>query len=273
MKKMMMIGVAAAIGAVCVLGCSKEGREETIDRLTSAGRALNGEYSGDGTGANPRVVKEQQRKERIRQDTQWTPENRALHPIEYCQSQLESIDGYASRLVVAAHEVSCKRVEVSRTLGDLETRQKDLNRFLEEAKTVYRRAEAENAWPAEIGGFSLSREKMREKMVDAAQCVSSHAARVGTLRNQIVHLDKRSAAILKEQKGLVHLREKVEMTISDLKLKKVIDGESGAKEALDAINDAMGSLGYDCDDPSLDEILSSDGKASVDSEFEKLMSM
>ena len=42
MKKMMMIGVAAAIGAVCVLGCSKEGREEAIDRLTSAGRALNG---------------------------------------------------------------------------------------------------------------------------------------------------------------------------------------------------------------------------------------
>ena len=44
----------------------------------------------DAKDKTPSIVKEQQRKERIRQDKTWTPENRAHHPIEYCQAQTTS---------------------------------------------------------------------------------------------------------------------------------------------------------------------------------------
>ncbi len=57
----------------------------------------------------------------------------------------------------------------------------------------------------------------------------------------------------------------------NLKLKQVIDGEQGIRDALNAINDNMASLGEDYDSPALDEIIQPSNSAAVDDEFKKLM--
>lgn len=273
MKKLiMLIGVIAIVGLVCHVGCSKEDRDEAMNRITKAGKALNGEVRPDDVEHKvPNIVADQQRKERIRQNTTWTADNRALHPIEYCQAQLEELERYSDRLEVTAHEVATKKAEVTRVKGDNEGRLRSLNKFLKEAKANYRECEANNSWPAKVGGFSLSRDKMREKIVDAAKKIPSLKSRVGTQQNQLNYLEKKAELVSKEQKRLVALRERIETTISDLKLKKVIDGEKGISDSLNAINDAMGSLGVDYDDPTLDDILAPDRKSTIADDFDKIM--
>ena len=94
MKILTLVGVAAVVGIACYVGCSKESRDEAINRLGKAGKALNGEvYPDDADNGVANIVREQQRKERIRQNTTWTAENIARHPKEYCQAQLETLNG------------------------------------------------------------------------------------------------------------------------------------------------------------------------------------
>ena len=85
MKKVLMI--VGAIGVIAVayyLIAPEEKRDALLERVENLGRASDGEHVA-------KVVREQQRKERIRQNNTWTPENRALHPVEYCQAQLEDL--------------------------------------------------------------------------------------------------------------------------------------------------------------------------------------
>ena len=67
---------AVGIAGILFVGCSREDREEVADRIGKAANALKGE---DGSERTPRIVKEQQRKERIRQNTKWTPENQSKY--------------------------------------------------------------------------------------------------------------------------------------------------------------------------------------------------
>ena len=96
MKTLLITALCA--GSVILSGCSKESRDEVIERTTKAAKELNGsERKSKDKDENkpPDIVAEQQRKERVRQNTQWTAENQALHPVEYCQAQLEEVAKYA----------------------------------------------------------------------------------------------------------------------------------------------------------------------------------
>lgn len=274
MKRMMLpVCAVVAVGLFCGVGCSREDREDAINRVGTAAKVLNGEVRANDVEQNvPNIVVEQQRKERIRQNTTWTADNRALHPIEYCQAQLEDLKNHAARLEVTAHEVATKKAEVTREKGNNEGKLSSLGKFLDEAKATYRKCEADNSWPATLGGFALSKEKLQEKIVDAAKRIPAVETRVATLQNQLVQLEKKAALVVKEQQQLADLRERIEATIGDLKLKKVIDGQTGIADSLNAINDAMGSLGAGYDDPSIDDILGTDRKSSVKEDFNKIMS-
>lgn len=258
--------------SVVLAGCSKESREEAMQRVGKAGRALNGEVrANDVEHATPNIVLDQQRKEHIRQNTQWTADNRALYPIEYCQAQLEELEKYSAQLKVSSHEVSCKKAEVTRLLRDAEVKMEYLNRFMVQAKSAYREAVANDGWPVKISGFSLSEDKLKERIVDASQQIGSIRTRVSTLQNQFVHLEKKEESVLKEQKRLVALQEKITATLNDLKIKKVTDGERGISDALNSINDAIGSLGVDYDNPTLEDIAVPDKKSAINEEFDKIM--
>jgi len=264
-KLIKIIGIVAVVAGVIYFIASDDQKAEIRHRLDQAGQI------GVSDKDTPRVVREQQRKERARQNSTWTAENRALHPIEFCQAQLEELDKYAAQLEVSAHEVACKKAEVTRVMGDKEAMVANFEKFLKEAKATYRSCDQSNTWPAKVGGFSLSKEKLREKIIDAAQRIPSLKTRVASMKNQIVHIEKKASVVAAEQKRLVKIRESVQATISDLKLKKVIDGDNSITEALNAINDQMGTLGVDYDDPKLEDIVLPDQKEVRDAEFDKIM--
>ena len=179
MKMLKIVGVGAIIGVI-IYGGSREDRDEVLNRVDNAARALNGSEKEK----TPRIVKEQQRKERIRQDSTWTPENRAAHPIEYCQAQLEELVKHGRTLEARIHEKSCALAALKRTMGDDEAMEKGLTKFLGEAKKTYRDALASNTWPVMMGGYSLSQEKAKQKIIDAAEKLSEIQSRTVTKKNQ-----------------------------------------------------------------------------------------
>lgn len=274
-NKMGKIIITVVVVAVCAaaiqFGCSKSDRTEMMDRLRNAGNALKGDSVADGQGT-PKIVANQQRKERIRQDTTWTKENQALHPIEYCQAQLEELNRYAAQLEVTAHEVAVGKSATMREINDAEMLAEQLSAFVADAKQKYKECETAGADKIALGGFSLTLGRAREKMVDAARRIPVLKAKVGTKKNLLVKLDKKGDLVMKEQKRLVSIRERIENTISDLKLKKVIEGEKSVTDALNAINDSMADLGVDYDDPTIEEIVQPAESANIDEEFKKLMS-
>ena len=261
--------VVVVMGIVGIIGCSQEDRDELVERGGNALSALNGESkSGEKI---PRIVKEQQRKERIRQNNTWTPENRAHHPIEYCQAQLEDIQRYSRELEARAHEKSCTIAAVKRTLGDSDNMEKNLRKFLVDAKRTYRECEAANSWPAKLGGYSLSREKTQEKIIDASQKIAEIQSKTASKKNQLVTLEKTLRITQAEQKRIVKIREQIQNTINDLRIKKIIDGDDSIVASLNAIEDSMGDLGVNYDDPNIESIIMPAENTTREELFKKIM--
>ena len=273
MKRLICIAlIVAGVFVLLMYGCSREGRDEAVNRMGKAAKALNGEVRpNDQEHATPNIVAEQQRKERIRQNTKWTAENQALHPIEYCQAQLEEIDRYARQLEVSKHKLLTNQNTTRRKLAENEAQIKSISAFLDSAKKAYREAEAANQWPMPLNGFSLSKEKAQEKIVDAAQKLPRLKDQIVSQKSMLAALERKSAKVSSAQRQLVATREKVQATITDLNTKKVVDGDRGIMDALQAINDSMGSLGDNVGDPNLEDLVPPDPASSREEAFRAIM--
>jgi len=234
------------------------------------GYAVYSNYN-DSRDKTPSIVKEQRRKERMRQDKTWTPENRAHHPIEYCQAQLEELARYSKELEARAHEKACAIAAVKREVGNNDANLNNFKKFLSEAKRKYKECETANKWPAIIGGYALSRETTQEKIIDAAEKVAEIELKTGSKRNQLVSLEKTLQITQAEQKRIVKIREQIQNTINDLKIKKVIDADDGIVASLNAIEDSMGVLGVNYDDPKVESIVQPDRTTTREELFKKIM--
>lgn len=160
MKLVLIIVVAALVaGAMSLIGCS----EEAQGRVSNAVEALRGEDNSQGERL-PKIVSEQQKREQLRQDSQWTPENQRLHPKEYCQAKLEQLRAYADTLAVSAHKIAMARSKVARTVESKQGEQRQAETFLATAKQAYREAEAANAFPMTLGGFKVSKEVAQRRI-------------------------------------------------------------------------------------------------------------
>ena len=243
MKTLLITAFCA--GSVIVSGCSKESRDEVIERTTKAAKELNGsERKSKDKDENkpPDIVAEQQRKERVRQNTQWTAENQALHPVEYCQAQLEEVAKYAKQLEVQAHQVAVAQSAAERKISEAEGQIASLTTFLDQAKAAYREADATNKWPMALNGYQIGKEKAQQTIVETYQRLQTYNNNVATQKNNQRKLDAKLQQVAQEQKNLAVLRGKIQAAISDIQMKKLIDGEKGIGDALNAINDSMNAL-------------------------------
>ena len=260
--------IVAASAILLSMGCSKASREDAIDNVASAARALNG---GDSDERTPDVVRKQQEAERKRQNTKWTPENQAKHPIEYCQAQLEELDANSKKLDVGAHKLSLALNTVKRENSNDEASLATLEKFLTTAKQAYRDADAANSWPVQIGGYALSKEKAQEKIVEAARKIPDIKGRIAARANQLTALQKKLDIVNAEQKRLAAIREKVQTTIRDLETRRIIEGDSSVADALNAISDSMGALTTSFDDPSVEDMAAPSSAATLQDDFNAIM--
>ena len=273
MKKLSVAVCVIAMGGLAIFcGCSKEARDEAMNRIGKAGKALNGEVRPDDKEhETPNIVAEQQRKERIRQNTKWTPENQAKFPVEYCQAMLEQVDKDAKQYEVVMHKCLTAKSTVSRKMAEDSAQLKSLEGFLANAKKVYRDSDAANRWPATVNGFALAKEKLQEKIVEAAGKIKAIQARQAVQQTNLTKLEKKIARVTDEQRKLVLTKESLQRTLENLQLKKVIDSEDGIKASVAAINDALGALGDAEDDVSLDDLVTPDKASATKEAFDAVM--
>ena len=171
--------------SVLLCSCSQESRNEAIERASNAASALNGgDKSAEKEHGTPLIVQEQKKKENIRQNTEWTAENQALYPIEYCQAKLKDLDTYAERLEVSAHAIAVELNKVKRNMGNDAAQLKQLQAFLSTAKKAYLEAEASGKWPVNINGFAFSQDNAKLKIIEAARKVKELEGGVNTPKNQ-----------------------------------------------------------------------------------------
>lgn len=262
-----LFAVGIAIG-VLFAGCSREDREEAADRIGKAADALKSE---DGAECTPRIVKEQQRKERIRQNTKWTPENQAKFPIEYCQAMLEEVAKDSKRYEVLMHKFLTAKSGVTRNIAENDAQLKNYGTFLATAKKSYREADASGAWPVTVNGFALSKEKLQEKIVDAANKIKSLELRTATQKTNLTKLEKKVTRLTEEQRKLALTKESLQRTLDNLQLKKVVDSDDGIRDSVAAINDALGALGDGAEDVSLDDLVTPDADTARKTAFDAIM--
>ena len=265
MKSVLIVfgGIAMFVVAYLFIAPSEQ-REAMLDGVAKLGESSDGEKA-------PRIVREQQRKERKRQDTEWTPENQALHPVEYCQAQLETLAENAKRLDVQAHKYAVAKNQALRTISDAEAQIAGVAQFLDEAKRAYREAEASGKWPVTIRGFALSKEKAQEKIVAAAEKRPTLQGAIARNRALLAAIEKKAIRVAEEQKKIVKTKERIQMVLNDLNLKKVVEGDDGITDALNAINDSLGSLGTNYDDPAIDDMLVPDKASTIKMSFDAIM--
>ena len=274
MKKVLVIvGIVAIGGIMCLQGCSKESRDEAMNRLNNAGKALNGEVRPDDKEhETPNIVAKQQRKERIRQNAKWTAENQAKYPVEYCQAMLEEVAKDANQYEMAMHKCLAAKSSVTRQIREDDAQLKDLEAFLVTAKKAYRDADASGKWPAAVNGFALSKEKLQEKIVDASGRIKSLRSRLPIQKANLAKLEKKVERVSSEQRKLVMTKESLQRTLDNLNLKKVIDSEDGIRDSIAAINDALGALGENEGDVSLDDLVVPDKDTARKKAFDAIMS-
>ena len=263
-----LLVIVACSGAVILTGCSKESRDEVIERTAKAAKELNGTEKGEST---PDIVAEQKRKETIRQNTQWTAENQALHPIEYCQAQLEEVANYSKRLEVRAHEIAVAQSAAKRKISELDGQTSSLSKLLGQAKSAYREADAANKWPMTLNGYQVGKEKAQQTIVETHQRLQESERAIATQKNNQRKLEAKARQIAQEQKNLVALKERIQTTISDIRMKKAIDGEKSIGDALNAINDSMNALSGDSAEPSLDDLLAPASETARQEAFDAIM--
>ena len=69
-----------------------------------------------------------------------------------------------------AHKCAVAKVRTERLLADDKGILNQLGRFLDEAKGLYREADAESAWPAKLRGVRFTKESMQTKILEIVIC-------------------------------------------------------------------------------------------------------
>ena len=261
-------GIGLVAGLVGFVGCSRESRDEAITRAADAARALNGDPDEPRT---PDIVRKQQNDEKKRQNTEWTAENQAQHPIEYCQAQLKQVDDMARRLETEVHKLNVLRAGQDRKAKENDTTAAKMEKQLAELKAAYREAEAAGSWPMSYNGFQLPQPKAQKFIVETNARLTAAREQSVPIKNVLARIDRRLAEIQKEQVTLVRTKEKLNVTLSALQAKDVVESEKGISDALQAINDSIGSLSGWTDELSFEDISAGTPEMETASAFDEIM--
>jgi hypothetical protein len=201
---------------------------------------------------------------------EWSAKEQVKNPVGYLKDQLVVLDKHYENNAASLHQLLVTRSELERERANEDAELRQLDKFLEEAKRAYREAEAANSWPASVGGFTLTREKTRAKIVEAAQRRNEIQGRNTFKSNRVSAIEKRVKEIEAEQANIANLRKKIPQVIRDIETQKIID-DNGVSKAVESIRISMEVLSPRFDNPSLDQMLPSDAASSDDSEFDSIM--
>lgn len=191
--------------AVCVLSsCSQSSREEAIDRVSDAAKTLNG-----NPDATPDIVKAQQKKDRERQNSQWTTENTTRHPVEACNAKLDEIEASEQKAMVHYNKALSMKLASERAKRAAESEVKKFSEFLSSAKSLWTAASTAGKWPVELNGYPFSQDELKSKMTEALKKKASAEQRVKDESTKVMQADAALKQIQATRKRLGEDKERV----------------------------------------------------------------
>lgn len=228
-------------------------------------------FAWRGCGSCPSAPKGQANAQASPVKREWSAKEQVKNPVEYLKNQLAALDKHYEDNAASLHQLLVTRSELERERANEDAELRQLNKFLEDAKRTYREAEAANSWPASIGGFTLTREKAREKIVEAAHRRDEIRGRDTLKGNRVSAIEKRVKELEAEQANIANLRKKIPQVIRDIETQKIIEGNGGVAREIDSIRISMEVLSPRFDNPNLDQMLSPGDSSSADSDFDAIM--
>lgn len=262
-KKSTHVAAMAALAAagLCLAGCSRETRQDIID---------GADQLNNPGGTVPRVVRDQQRKERNRQNNEWTAENRAEHPVEYCNAMLEALKPKETTLAAAILRIAGQKSETNRKLAKAKTDAEADKKALDKLKAFYRQG---GEWPRKLGEKTYTEEEAKDLILAAGKRVADRPAEIAALEKTVRALEKRHDEALREQKRFTEIRGELNATIDRLKVKQASGDVENIRNTLENLGDSLRSLGDGLlpgDDP-LEDLYDSIQKDDRDAAFDDIM--
>lgn len=202
---------------------------------------------------------------------EWTAKEQVKNPVKYLKDQLAVLDRHYEDNAASLHQLQVTRGELERERANEDAELRQIDGFLDRAKKAYREAEAANLWPAPVAGFTLTREKAREKILEAAQRRKDIQERLTMRGNRMAAINKRIPELEAEQANIANLRKKIPQVIRDIETQKIIEGNGGVAREIDSIRISMEVLSPRFDNPNLDQMLSPGDSSSADSDFDAIM--
>ena len=253
-----------------IVGCSKEEREEVVDRVGTATKALAGDLSAKPV--EPKIVKEVKVKESLKQDREWTPENQIAYPLEYCLAQLDEISKIGRSIEVQSHRMRIARSALEREIQSDDLSLSSCKESLDELKQLYREAEISNTWPIVFRNYSMNQEKTKSLIVDLNRKSVGLEKAMPEKKNKVTNIDVKIGMLEQEARSIVEVRDRLQNTIQDIKTRRIGDSERNINDALNSINDSLKALNVGVVEISTADVIIQSGSKSDDDEFAAIMS-
>lgn len=207
----------------------------------------------------PRVVREAERRERERQDTQWTPENIRDNPELFLRDAIGACDLLKDKIEAQDIAFILLKKSAARKVDDAGSMIRRYTKFLEEAKKQYKLATAEGgSFPVTINGFELNEEELSDKVSDALERVELAEKQKATNSAIVKKVGIRQGVLKKKSRELRSIRRKLVLQLEQVKMNQALGEIDALSEVLGAIKDMAIEIDEDPTKLSLDDITEED---------------
>lgn len=210
-------------------------------------------------GGKPRIVREAERRERERQDSQWTPENIRDNPALFLRETIDACDRLKDK--IEAQDIAFIRLkkQAARKVEEAKSSIRRYTKFLDEAKKQYKLAKSEGgSFPVTINGFEFSEEDLAEKVADALERVELAKKQESTNGVVVRKVEIRQGVLKTKSRELRSIRRKLVLQLEQVKMNQALGEIDALSDVLATIKDMAIEIDEDPTKLSLDDVTEED---------------
>lgn len=247
MFKKVIIGVAAAVAGTAFFACDevKEKVEEGLYQATTSEE-----------DKQPKVIREAQRREDIRQDREWTPENIRKEPYLFVKDQISNCDVLKEKIETQKIAFAMLKNKADRQVSEAEAATIRYQKFLTSAKDAYKKASAAGtiSWPLRVNDFELSEVDFNNNVAEALERLKLEENKRNLNLKISKKIEGRQNYLKSKETEIVNLRHRLTMEAENIKMKQAVDEIDSLKDALDVISDMAVQLAGDPEKFTLEDL-------------------
>ena len=212
-------------------------------------------------------------KEAARQATEWTPENITKDPVGYLTWALDECKRVEGDLKASTLALNTRRNQAERELAKKQAERDAYSKLVGEAKALYRKAKADDRWPAALRGATLTEAELKARIVEAHSKVKSLDDLIAAYKQSQKAMERQLVQISEKLTEAQKLKGKLSSEIEVAKVKQSAEGIGAITDQLEAMADTSKALvSSSGQTSSLEDMVAPTGQPRIDAEFDRIMS-